>query len=65
MVIYNEKGQAEQGLSFPTCGKELKKSLELSVVGHTFNHSIGKAEASRSLSLRPPWSIEQFISIGN
>ena len=44
---------------FPTCEKELKKSLEPGVVGHTFNPSAQKAEAGRSLSLRPVWSAEQ------
>ena len=38
---------------------ELKKSLEPGVMMHTFNPSIQKAEAGRSLSLRPAWSTEQ------
>ena len=37
---------------FPTCKKELKKSLEPSVMGHTFNPSTGKAEAGKFLSFR-------------
>ena len=37
---------------FPICEKELKKSFQLGVVGHTFNPSTGKAEAGGSLSLR-------------
>ena len=44
---------------FPTCEKELKKSLDPGVVGHSFNSSTGKAEAGGFLSLRPAWSKEQ------
>ena len=46
---------------FPTCEKELKKSLKSSVVAHTFNPSTPEAEAGRSLSLRPAWSTEQVL----
>lgn len=34
---------------FPTCEKELKKSLEPGVMVHTFNPSTGKVEVSGSL----------------
>ena len=38
---------------FPNCEKELKKSLDSDVVGHTFNPSTGKADAGRPLGFRP------------
>ena len=44
---------------FPTCEKELKKTLKLGVVVYTFNVSTQKAEASGSLSLRPSLSTKQ------
>jgi len=50
----------------PTCGKqlkksekELKKSLGLGMVVHTFDSSTQEAEVGGSLSLRPVWSTDQ------
>ena len=43
---------------FPTCKKELKKILESSLVGHTFNLCTLKEEAARYLSLSLAWSTE-------
>ena len=49
-------------VNFPTCGKKLKKNLELGVVVHTFNLSTGNADASRSRSLGSAWS--RYLVLG-
>ena len=46
-------------VKFPTCKKELKKSLELGVMVHAFNPSTLKGEVETYLSLRPTWSTKQ------
>ena len=42
----------------PTCENELKNILGSDVVVVIFNPSTQKAEAGKSLSLRPAWSID-------